>query len=1662
MGRQAERRSGRGGRGSANRKDQNKSQNKKKKTLEDYWFYVGSDKQASDFETTYEFMINFIKRTYMRGNDIAESLRILKNPDTNLWKPSLEVSLSEDEHEKNRDNRQFELDYKAEYDEYMKRKRNFEENRYKAYAELWARCNRTMKAKIEARTDYESRIYNDPIELIKAIKEHALNYEESRYEMAIIFDALKAFVNCRQREKENLQEYTKRFKVVREVLQSHLGGPIILKKFVENHDEYDANDEDKLTRLTKKADEQLSTYAYLVNADERKYGSIVKGLNSQKALKNDQFPKTMIEGNNVLSTHRFDNAKNNSQNSKDSSKNNDKNKDKNDEGPALTFVQMEGKCYCCGKAGHKSPQCYLRNKIPREEWAINKVQMTQMSKDEDDTNNKNTDNLQSKDENNEKSIGWAGVHALFLQGENDDEFARQLKKTILLDSDSNATIFCNEEYVNEIWDTNQRMELGTNGGGHLESKQKCNVPLLGEHWFNKDSMTNIIALSDMTAKFKVTMDSSKEKAFFVHLPDKVVIFKQMGNNLYGMDPSDPKSFISKEEYKNKRVHFAGVSEIIGNSEVENNLAYMSERQRKRAKMARKALQALGSPTTNDLKAMLRMNLIRNAKITTEDINLAEKAFGPDVGSLKGKITRSRPLPAQSNVIEIPTELLRINEDIVLSIDGLTVNSLKFLTTISHDVFYRTGQYLGNATADNYEDCMKEIYTVYKQGGFTITEIHCDNEFHKAMDSFAAKQDPPIRMNYATAGEHVPRAERNNRVIQERIRANYYQLPYNTLTKTLVKYMVTEASRKLNFVPAKHGISKHYSPRMILHQENIDFDRHCTHVLGEYVQAHENEQIKNNNKPRALDCLYLRPTGNYQGGHELLHLQTNRVITRHKVTSVPITPSVIKQVHTIAKMEDMPIGLKIKNRYNNILFDSSLAAGVDYSEQQFDDEIDDRDDEIDDKDYSSDENEETDNDDQLTDDIDEMDKNELGDILDQQYIESAEEVVEDEQEIEESDEEVVEDEQEIEESDEINQEENNNNDVNDSEIEDKEYTEDTETTGVRRTKREIRLPERFGDYRVHLHSKQEINRSTNSEEAVLALIMCHWSERNRMISKKKFYQMIQTYSLKKGLEKFGARGKQAAYKEMKQLHKRVVFKPVKVESLTHQERKRAMESLMFLVEKRDKIIKARTVANGSTQRPYTPKEEAASPTAATDSIFVTATVDAKQNRDVMTLDIPNAFVQTEVPYEKGDEKIIMKIRGRLVDMLFEISSEYKDYVVYENGQKVLYVQMLKALYGMMKASLMYYNKFRKDIELEGYEINPYDPCVANKLIDGKQHTVTWHVDDVKASHEDFKVNDAFHKWCEDKYGSEELGHVTAVRGKRHDYLGVNLDFSEKGKLKVDMIYYIERMMKEFQHDVKESTRAPWSDKLFKVSTSAEKLDEERKSEFHTFVMKAMFLCKRARPDILPAVCFLSTRTSEPDESDWNKLLKMMGFLKGTVNDVLTLEADDTQTMSWYIDAAFAVHHDMKSHTGMIFTLGKGALISSSIKQKVNSRSSTEAELNATDDMIGKIIWMKKFIEHQGFKVKLNVIYQDNKSTMKLINNGKVSSGKRTRHFDIKLFYITDLISRDEVTIRYCSTDKMIADYMSKPTTGSKFKGFRDLILNLSGKSYHIEQQECVGE
>ena len=385
------------------------------------------------------------------------------------------------------------------------------------------------------------------------------------------------------------------------------------------------------------------------------------------------------------------------------------------------------------------------------------------------------------------------------------------------------------------------------------------------------------------------------------------------------------------------------------------------------------------------------------------------------------------------------------------------------------------------------------------------------------------------------------------------------------------------------------------------------------------------------------------------------------------------------------------------------------------------------------------------------------------------------------------------------------------------------------------------------------------------------------------------------------------------------------------------------------------------------------------------------------------------------------------------------------MVYKNGVKVLYIEVLKALYGTLRASLLFYKRLWKDLEEIGFTVNPYDPCVANRIVNGKQHTVTWHVDDLKSSHVNPKVNDDFHKWLEQKYGDEKLGKVKSVRGKRHDYLAMNLDFTTPGKLKLDMVNYVKGMVDEFPEEIIKS-KCPWNDNLFKVDEKGKKLDKEKHEIFHTFVAKGLFLSKRARPDIQPAIAFLSTRVKEPTESDWFKLKKMLGFLKATQEDVLTLESNGDRIITWHLDAAFAVHKDFKSHTGAVMSLGKGSIQSVSTKQKTNSRSSTEAELVSVDDIISKVLWTKLFLDAQGYKIKQNIVLRDNTSSMKLEANGKASSGKRTRHFNIKLFYITDLIKQKEVEIQYCPTDSMTGDYMTKPLTGAKFIKFRSQIMN----------------
>ena len=123
----------------------------------------------------------------------------------------------------------------------------------------------------------------------------------------------------------------------------------------------------------------------------------------------------------------------------------------------------------------------------------------------------------------------------------------------------------------------------------------------------------------------------------------------------------------------------------------------------------------------------------------------------------------------------------------------------------------------------------------------------------------------------------------------------------------------------------------------------------------------------------------------------------------------------------------------------------------------------------------------------------------------------------------------------------------------------------------------------------------------------------------------------------------------------------------------------------------------------------------------------------------TLDIPNAFIQTKVPESKNGTRLVMRITGDEAQILQQVDPVYQNFVVYEkckycNEQEpVVYVVLHRAIYGMLQSAIWFYKQWQADLEGQGFVVNPYDPCTANKIVDGEQLTVVWHVDDAKVSH-----------------------------------------------------------------------------------------------------------------------------------------------------------------------------------------------------------------------------------------------------------------------------------------------------------------------------------------
>eukprot|EP00957_Ditylum_brightwellii_P210033 15364497-Ditylum_brightwellii.AAC.6 len=362
---------------------------------------------------------------------------------------------------------------------------------------------------------------------------------------------------------------------------------------------------------------------------------------------------------------------------------------------------------------------------------------------------------------------------------------------------------------------------------------------------------------------------------------------------------------------------------------------------------------------------------------------------------------------------------------------------------------------------------------------------------------------------------------------------------------------------------------------------------------------------------------------------------------------------------------------------------------------------------------------------------------------------------------------------------------------------------------------------------------------------------------------------------------------------------------------------ALKAIMFLKEKRCGRLKGQTCADGRSQHDTIPKEDAASPMVAPESVIITSVIDTKEGHDVATTDIPGTYLSADM-----DDYVIMVLEGKSAELMVKTApSIYRKYLgMGSDNEPVLYAQLQKALYGCLKSALLFYKKLLSDLQDYRFVVNPYDACVTNKMIRGKQMTVCWHVDDLKISHADSKEVSRILKCLEGKYGK-----LCTTRGKVHNYLGMTLHSTKKGKVKIPMVDYLKEGIEDFPEELSGCVATPAADHLFDIDPDKAQLDEPTARQFHTSVAKLLFVYKRARHDIQTAVAFLTMRVKLPDKDNSKKLRWVILYLKGTLDLVLTLCASNLNVTKWWVDGSYTVYPVMQEHTRVTFFVRRRAVV-----------------------------------------------------------------------------------------------------------------------------------------
>ena len=1010
---------------------------------------------------------------------------------------------------------------------------------------------------------------------------------------------------------------------------------------------------------------------------------------------------------------------------------------------------------------------------------------------------------------------------------------------------------------------------------------------------------------------------------------------------------------------------------------------LSQGEMQRVTLVKDISKKLGFESLPGLARAVRESSISNLPITLNDIRNAEKVLDPDIAMLKGKTTRETKSEYFLNNVNKSAEKIQ-----TLTIDIMYVEGNPYLISVSKPLdLVIIDEIDSTSNQYTYSESIKLIITsmlaLYRSEGFFVNTIFSDNESTLTHLKYAINNYGCKLITSGVKTNALATIDRKIRFVKERLRSILSNLPYQ-LPHYLLKYAIFYTVSRINLIRHSESNIK-ISPKELFTGIRSNYNVDLKASFGDYVQSFDNNS-DNTMRERTKGCLVLCPSGNRSNSWKLFCLSTKRIILSTQWKQIHNIPdTVINYINDLSNNNKATKSTRdpvFSYRGKIIIQPPSYA---DYNDQLISPE-----EEYDLINHTPLPNQYTpvsrivQRNDDFSDAIDPDEQIEEQNVDDSINIQN-ESTIPTQQLIN-------------------NQIQDNSNEESNVPINTSFFPSSSTTT---------------------ITNEDESTNIIDEEENIEELSSNHLN--HNIIE-------VMNISLEAAIKEDPTLATTAAENEITQMIEKEVFIPINYQKLA--KNVKPISSFIFMKKKLDQqgnLIKwkARLVAGGNHQIRLV-EENYSSPTPNIQSIFLIALLAAKEKRHVSTFDIGGAYLHAEM-----NKDIFMRLDSKVSKIIIQKFPYYKNFLQ-PNG--TIIVKLLRALYGCLESARLWYNHISTFLISIGFVKSNYDECVFTQFHEDDLVEIGMFVDDFIITSKNINHIKNFENILKERFKEITINH-----GKVHNYLGMQFDFTQPSTVKINMPNYVDNLLKEYK--VIKFKKYPSQLNLFTINDQA-LLPKEKQDFLHSGVAKLLYLSTRTRPDISLAVNFLCTRVNKFTLDDESKFFNILEYLNYSKNIGLILKSNENDNIDIkvYADASFGICEATRcGQTGICVMVNNSLILWKSMKQKIVTKSSTESELVAAADSVSYSYQIKNLLSEFGYKdLKIN-IQQDNLSTIQMIINNKPTS-QRTRHIDLKYFFLRNRENMKDIKVNYTPTNLMIADIMTKPLIGKQFYFLRNLLTN----------------